>query len=82
MSFSGWFPFSKPLLVSSQGILAATHVGGLRALERHGLQYPKLGAGGQEWVPFRKKGGGGGDLFFTKEQSHQLGWMFFTKTIN
>ena len=33
----------KPRQVTNQGILAATHVGGLRALERHGLHYPKLG---------------------------------------
>jgi len=30
------------LAIYGCGILAATHVGGLRALERHGLQYPKL----------------------------------------
>ena len=29
-------------LRAKPGILAATHVGGLRALERHGLQYPSL----------------------------------------
>ena len=76
MSFSGWFPFSKPLLVSSQGILAATHVGGLRALERHGLQYPKLGAGGKNGS-LSEKNGGGVIFFSQRNNQNQLGWQFF-----
>ena len=41
-NFNAHVSKATALAIYGCGILAATHVGGLRALERHGLHYPKL----------------------------------------
>ncbi|CAK9095546.1 unnamed protein product [Durusdinium trenchii] len=41
-SFNAHVKKATALAIYGCGILAATHVGGLRALERHGMQYSKL----------------------------------------